>query len=342
MDAGRRAAQARAAGAAGSAPLHLVALTAGENPSFDYFLRPRLDGAVGSTVLDLASGPGALPERPPEDLALVFCRYVPPPWLAWTLRRGKRLGALGIFLDDDYGGLVLDRTVPLRYRWKVLRLGLLPWQALSGRFTHAWTGSAALAKRVRHPRAVALEPIASAEDLVRRPPAAGSGEATTRVAFHATAVHRREHLWLAALADRLRSAAPGMRLEVVADRGLAPIWRERPWVEVRPPQSWPAYRDAARRGGADLFLVPLLDARINEGRSLSKVIDAVRLGAVPLLADAPAYRPLAGLAPLIPPDPQAWIEAVARYGSDPDLRARTMAALRSRLEADRAAVRPLL
>ena len=88
--------------------------------------------------------------------------------------------------------------------------------------------------------------------------------------------------------------------------------------------------------------MPLVDARINEGRSFSKVIDAVRLGAVPLLADAPAYRPLAGLLPLIPPDPQAWIEAVVRYGLDADLRARTVAALRSRLEADRAAVGPLL
>jgi hypothetical protein len=329
----------------GSRPVHLVAVSAGENPSFDYFLRPRLGRE--STIIDLANGPSALPDRPPEELALVFCRYVPPLWLAWTLRHAKRLGGLGIFLDDDYGGLVLDRTVPLRYRWKVMRLGLLPWRALSGRFTHVWTGSDALAKRLRHPKAVALEPIAPAEDLGGlpatggRPEADGSGEAM-RLAFHATAVHRREHLWLAALADRLKAAVPGARLEVVADRRLAPIWREHPWVEVRPSRPWPAYRDAARRGGADLFLVPLVDARINEGRSFSKVIDAVRLGAVPLLADALAYRPLAGLLPLIPPDPQAWIEAVVRYGLDADLRARTVAALRSRLEADRAAVGPLL
>ena len=338
----RRGAQARGTDtAAGPRPFHLIAVSAGENPSFDYFLQPRLGPEGGSMVLDLASGPGALPDRAPEGLALVFCRYVPPLWLAWTLRHAKRLGGLGIFLDDDYAGLVLDRMVPLRYRWKVMRLGLVPWRVLSGHFTHVWTGSDALAKRLGHPRAVPLEPIAPAQDLAGRPEAASPGEAT-RLAFHATAVHRREHLWLAALADRLRAAAPSTRLEVVADRWLAPIWREHPWVEIQPPQSWPAYRDTARRGVADLFLVPLVDARINDGRSFSKVIDAVRLGAVPLLADAPAYRPLAGLTPLLPPDPQAWIEAVVRYGSDAGLRARTLAALRSRLIADRAAVRPLL
>ena len=319
----------------------MIAARAGENPSFDYFLKPRLDMRAGSRIVDLEHGPDVLPDRGLEKVALVFCRYVPPRWLAWTLRHGKRLGGLGFFLDDDYTGLVLDRTVPLRYRWKVMRLGLLPWSTLAPRLTHVWTGSEALAARLRHPRAAALKPIAAPEDLEPRPTGDGR-DGPLRLVFHATAVHRREHLWLAAAADRIRAAVPSATLEVVADRGLAPLWNARPWADLRPPQSWPAYREASRRRRAALFLVPLVEARINEGRSFSKVIDAVRLGAVPLLADVPAYRAFQGLAPLLPADPDAWVAAVARYGADADLRARTLSDLRARLQADRASVQELL
>ena len=71
------------------APLHLVAVSAGREPVLRLLPPAPLGRAGGSTVLDLASGPGALPDRPPEDLALVFCRYVPPLWLAWTLRHAE-------------------------------------------------------------------------------------------------------------------------------------------------------------------------------------------------------------------------------------------------------------
>lgn len=312
----------------------MVVVRAGANPSYDYYLAPRLARMTDARVdtIDLAASAPPVLERTPERTFLIFCRYLTPQWRRVAARAAPRLAGLGVLVDDDYASLLLERGAPARYRWKIARLGLAPLLRLRGAFTHVWTCGDTLARRLA-PRfragARPVAPLASAVDL-GAPAPARSGP--TRLAFHATAAHRAEHEWLAGFAEALIAACPpGARLEVIADRRLAPIWAGRSGIDLRSPLDWPRYRArvAADGDGPDLLLAPLLDSRSNAARAPSKAIDASRMGAAAIFADGPAYASLAGVAPRLPPDPALWIAEAARLSSDAVARAGLRDALRA-------------
>ncbi|MEZ0167578.1 hypothetical protein [Microvirga sp. TS319] len=320
----------------------LIAVRAGENPSFDYFLAPRLaiqrDWNV--RVVDGATPPGdVFRDVDPSETYLLFCRYVPAYWRRYVERNHARLIGCGYFVDDDYEALVRDSTVPLRYRWKVWRLGLRPQQALGRVWTHVWAGSWCLADRLSALKAEALLPVAGEQDFAR---GTHCPTGPLRIAFHATAVHRREHEWLLSLVPQLRAALPQAVFEIVADRSLAGPWQEMPNVVVRKPTPWPVYRAETAHDQADILLVPLLPAPINEVRSSTKLIDAARLGAVPILSDAAPYAAYRDVAPCLSLNQAAWVNAICELARDAAQRQRIMARLQVRLEQTRHGLYPLL
>ena len=288
----------------------------GPNPSFDYYLSPRLRGAGPDVIMADLRKAARLTDSALSDALLVFCRYSSSAWLDKAQR--TRPAVCALFLDDDYEALVEDGATPARFRRRLRRHGLSQWPQLSGLLDRLWVSTPVLAGRFADCCPVVLGPLADEADLRLREP----GDARPpRFGFHATAVHVGEHGWLAPIAAQVLQAVPGLRFEVVASKAAARHWRGTPGVEVVAQRPWPEYRDAVGRGPpVDLMLAPLLPGRANAARAPVKRIDAARAGAGLIVSDAALYGVTAEEARLgmcLPLDPQLWVAALIALAGDP-------------------------
>lgn len=306
----------------------VLVLQRGDNPSTDYYLRPRLGSEASAVVVDLSS--------PPEDCAVlagaqalfvIVCRYVSDAWLRALEAAGPRLVRVAFFADDDLPGMMADAALPLAVRGKVAshygrharRLG-----ALAG---EVWLSTPALAARYPEARATVLPPVPEAGYAAPR------ADAPPLAVYHSTDVHGRERLFMVEVARRLEKIAPQLMLEMTGDDELRRRCAALPNVRVVGQSPWPAYRDAQAARSAMVSLAPLMDSAVNAARAPVKAFDAARLGAAGVYSNAAPYRGFVregedGL--LLPTQPQAWAEAIAALAADPARRLALASAAHSR------------
>ena len=95
------------------APTRIVVVVSGPNPSFDYYLAPRLGADVPAEVRDIAAAPSPGEARAMLTGAFVlFCRYSSGAWLRAIESCEDVIAGVGLFVDDDIDALAADRTVP--------------------------------------------------------------------------------------------------------------------------------------------------------------------------------------------------------------------------------------
>lgn len=296
-----------------SGPKRKAFLIWGPNPSFDYYISPRLEraGEDGGVLLD-ARAP------PPRDLdlrgmELMICRYAPKNWRA-RLEGARGPAALSLFLDDDFIAAARDPSLSWLYRVRLARDGVGAWPALARAGTRVFVSTRRLRDVMAAARPRVLTPAPSTIDLAARP-----DKITHRVLFHATSPHRVEHSFAAQVAARVARLAPHVVFDVNVPKTFAPIWAGAGNVELRPSLPWPAYRELAFKSPADLLLAPLADTPLNRARAPTKAIDAVRFGAAGLFSDLDPYRGLSAAAagPLLPWDADLWARAIVDLYAEP-------------------------
>lgn len=308
-----------------AAPRRVVVVGNGENPTLDFYLRPRLDGTVASAphaIVELGRDPATV--LADGDL-VVFCRYVTPAWIAAVRERRDRLAGIGLLLDDDIAAVIADATTPMGYRLRLVWRHLRHLAALTGLLDRLWVSTSELATRFPAAAAEVLPPVAGVAD---RPVVRRATTTAPRLAYHATGVHDAEHARLAPILARLAAARPQVTIEVAADGPRLRHWRGIPGITLVAPTDWPSYRARTRAEGFDLMLAPLIDTPVNRCRSATKRIDAYRAGAA-LLTDAPAiYRPTAeeaGLGMVAPAEADGFLAALVGLVDDPERLARLAA-----------------
>ncbi|WP_174299444.1 hypothetical protein [Caulobacter sp. S45] len=317
-----------------------MAVCNGPNPSFDYYLAPRLAAATGLDVtLAELRRPWALKDDALDDALVLFCRYVSASWLGRLERRPP--SACALFLDDDLAALAIDPATPPAYRRRVWRWGPSQWPSLARRLHCLMVSTPVLAERFAGCGPVVLPPLAGTDELRLR--SSGHFEAP-KFGFHATAVHVAEHRWLAPIVRAVLDATPGLQVEVVANGSAARFW-DHPRVHVAPQRPWPEYKARQLDGALDLLLAPLLPGRANQARAAVKRIDAARVGAALVVSDAEIYgvtRAEREEGMHLPLDANAWIEGLTALAGSPD-RLRRLAALnRQVLSEERSRARPLV
>ncbi len=310
----------------------ILVLQRGENPSTDYYLRPRLGAAAPKVeIADLAEDPRRSRLMAPgasETLTVVFCRYASPAWLEALERARSRLARAVFFMDDDLPQMMRAREIPAAARGKAaLHFGAHAAR-LSAVCSDVWVSTPALAERYPEARPLVLPPLPEAlppEPSMQTPPL---------VIYHGTDVHPRERAFVLEVAGRLSSLRPDARVEITGERGLIRDAAGAANVSVVPQLAWPDYLEAQAGRRAAVSLAPLFPSPLNDARAPVKAFDAARLGAAGLFADAPAYRGDVshdedGL--ILPMEPDAWAEAIAALLGDPDRRLRLAKAARSRI-----------
>jgi hypothetical protein len=313
----------------------LVVLISGENPSHDYYIRPRL-GALPHVVVDIAKpAAGPKPTLQAGDYVLA-CRYLSMRW-ARLIARAPALAGVGLFFDDDYVAFFGDRAVPLLYRLDVARRTVWPLRMIRRRLSEVLVSTEVLRERYPLARAATLHPVPGEEDIA---PAPARGGPAIRVAFHAQLSHLAEHAHAAELVREL-NAPDNVSFDVVGPAKARHLWSGIAGVRFTTEMDWPRYRLHSGQAGADILIAPMLDTPLNQARAATKAIDATRMGAAAIFPRAKPYLQLAGSAVLVDGGMDAWHAALRRLIGDGDERRRLAERLRAEVAGWREHVAPL-
>lgn len=312
----------------------ILILQRGENPSTDYYLRPRLARAGASVcIADLADPPnGCELLRPggPQALLVVFCRYAAGAWLEALEQQRSRLARVAFFMDDDLPAVVRDPGAPSAARGKAALHFAAHAERLGALASELWVSTDVLAERYAEAHPQVLAP------LPEGPPPEASPDTPRKVVYHGTDVHERERRFVLQIARCVAARDPTVAFEIVGDASLRREAADLANVEVVPQRSWPDYLAWQADERAAISLAPLWPSIVNDARAPVKAFDAARLCAAGLYADAPAYRGFVrqgedGL--LLPMAVEAWAEAILGLMSDPGRRRRLAEAAARRLTA---------
>lgn len=305
----------------------IVVLKWGENPTYDYYLRPRLRGLHAITI-DVSQGEAASTVALERGDYVLICRYLNRDW-ADKINRATGLAGTGLFFDDDYVAFMRDRSVPVLYRLDVARRTILPLRRMRHRLTDILVSTPVIRDRFRHARAKVLRPIPGEEDLLGQP--APSPNGPVRIAFHAQLSHLADHGFAAAIARGLGGTG-NVAFDVIGPAQARNLWADIPSVTFQPEIDWPSYRLRTGQIGADILIAPMLDTPLNQARSATKAIDAVRMGAAGVFQASRAYATLGEAALLVGGGPETWITELRRLIGQRQVRDAHASRLRAEIE----------
>jgi hypothetical protein len=305
----------------------LIVVVAGSNPTFDYYLAPRLRTRhnLDIEIADLWKGPDELSSAIFQDALVLFCRYISGRWLDAMERNREKIAGVGTFLDDDLVALFQDWKIPVRMRARYLMKGIALWPRLERQLDVLILSNPRLASRFPGSAPFLLSPLPERRDLVPLP----LRHDGFVVGFHATHTHHHEHRWLVPIVREVLARCPNVTFHITANRSTARLWTGDERVRVMPVLPWPVYRSTTHLHPIDVMLAPLLPNRVNLVRSPTKRIDAARNGAALLTSDATVYLSspeeiAAGM--VVRLEPAAWATTISALAQDPD-RVQRLAAL---------------
>lgn len=146
------------------------------------------------------------------------------------------------------------------------------------------------------------------------------GDGPSRLVFTGSRSHAGDLAIIAPALERICTAMPRIELTTFLGAAAPPALRRLGNVVNRPAMPWAAYRRFMATSRFHVALAPFRPTPTNECRSHNKVHDHAAFGAAGLYGDILPYREIVshgadGL--LLPPEPEAWFEALAALLDDP-------------------------
>ena len=304
----------------------LLVLTKGRNPTFSYYLEERLNRSPYPTeVRDLAD---RLDDIEPEGLFVIVCRYIRPRQLQWLYRNRKRIAGVALFLDDDIAATFVAQRSEWDYKAYLAAVGIFPLLVLNRILTDIWVSTPALGRAIAGNGAgikvVGPLPSRQTYDVCKTP---DSDDDRVVMAFHTGGCHEAEHKFLVPIVREALQRCRNLRFEVIASGKTAKMWQNAGLPAgqfvIHKNKTWTDYLEHTQEANVDILLVPLARSRINDVRAGTKRIDAVRMGAAPILSHNQVYQHCASNGEIfVNHDPDAWIEEICRLTQDIALRQR--------------------
>ncbi len=287
-----------------------------ENPSFDFFVKPKLEAMQldwCSCLLAESPSQCSLLQLAPStsdepSYHLLFVRYINAEWRRWILAHRQYIASIVFFIDDDLFDWQATAGLPARYRWKLWNYTLKHQKFLRKMNAELWVANEYLQQK-----------YASWQPVICPPKTWSAPSISHTIFYHGSASHKAEFSWLKPLFERLLKDFPQLSIELIGDGETNALFRHLPRVHVLHPMSWANYRALLTRGRRDIGLAPLLESGFNAARSCTKFYDICQAGAVGIYADHPAYRnqitdQVNGL--LLAMDHDAWYAAIAKLLQD--------------------------
>ncbi|MFK0163907.1 hypothetical protein [Rhizobium sp. NPDC090279] len=272
----------------------LLILSRHPNPSFSYYLDERAK-TLGDIPVITKGLDDPLDAIDSDGLFVIICRYIKQPQLRWLEEKRGTLAGVAYFVDDDIPAVVTGNEASWPYKLRLIKLAVRPLPRVNRLLTHVWTSTETLASALsmRSHRIDILPPLpADAADVAIN--GKDDGAAPTRMVYHATGVHRREHEFLMPIVKAAMEKHGNLHFEVFAAGPLARRWARQGIDPARTtiiaPLSWPAYLAKTTHHHADIALAPLLSGKTNASRSDTKRIDISRLQAAAIFSQCQTFE----------------------------------------------------
>ena len=246
----------------------------------------------------------------------VVLRYADDRELA--LLEAARPRQLFYVIDDDLEALSRSGHLPAGYRARLSAFvnGSLPRILALANVVLA-PNALLLTRFPDHDTGLVLPSYCSVSDSF-----AHFGDGPPRLVFTGSRSHAGDLEVIAPALERLCNALPQIELTTFLGSAAPYPLRRLGNVVNRPALPWAAYRDFMATARFHIALAPFRRTPTNECRSHNKVHDHAAFGAAGLYGDILPYREIVshgadGL--LLPPEPEAWFEALATLADDPAL-----------------------
>jgi hypothetical protein len=276
------------------------------NPSTQYFVLPALI-ASGFQIQHYNFSTLPEPDRL-RDSIVIFVRYVPGKWARFISSYRDKINRLIFFMDDDVLDCRASVGMPLKYRYKLIKLAALRVNWLKKNQAELWVSTDYLREKYQtwQPKLIPPSPLTS-------------DNYAFKVFYHGSASHRAEIEWLYPVIKEAMSSNPLITFEIIGDAKVSTLFKNLNRVAVIHPMKWTNYLSCIALSPKHLGLAPLLDIPFNRARSYTKFFDIHRCGAVGIFAEGSLSADIVtsntdGI--VLPMKQDAWVNAILAIATD--------------------------
>jgi hypothetical protein len=259
---------------------------------------------------------------------IVVVRYLNRTWSRFLKRSKALLSGVAYFMDDDLPAALSASELPIRYRYKILKLFHLQRASLSEICSEIWVSTVYLAEKYGLTSAAVLDPL---------PPVLHAPTENRITYFYeGTAAHRLEFAWLREVVWEVQRRSSNLTFVTTGGQEIRRLFAKIPRTLIFHPVPWPTYVQSLPAITHDIGLAPLLDSRFNRGRAHTKFFEITRLGAAGLYSNVSPYVGFvrAGVdGVLLDNTPGAWSDAILELAGSPRRRHDLVAHARTRAAA---------
>ncbi|WP_428243103.1 glycosyltransferase family 1 protein [Gynuella sp.] len=280
------------------------------NPSTDLYLLPKLF-AHGIDPIKTSFDNLPTPKQI-TGASIILVRYISKKWKTFITQHRALIKDVILFMDDDLFDVAGSHSIPLRYRWKIVRLTASRQGWLRAMDAKLWLSTPHLLNKYAdwQPEHVYPRAIARKREVIQ-------------VFYHGSASHQREIHWLYEIIKAVLLENPALSFEIIGGQNVYKLYRDLPRTTILHPMPWQTYKTLLCQPGRQIGLAPLMDIPFNHARSYTKFFDITQTGAVGIYAKDSQYAEVIedhqnGI--LLDMDKDAWIEAILELAGMPEQR----------------------
>ncbi|WP_444919157.1 glycosyltransferase family 1 protein [Microbulbifer sp. JMSA003] len=283
----------------------------GRNPSADYFVLPFLQNMGVSYE---RCGFNDIPiEENVRGANIIFVRYIPGKWKSFLKKNIEKISRIFFFIDDDLFDPRTFLSLPVKYRFKLLRYGWSKQKWLKSVGAQLLVSTPYLQSKYSdwRPRLLQAEPIKITDRNF------------VNLFYHGSASHQEDIQWLYPVVSEVLKYNQNLSFEIIGNTYVNRLFSNIPRVKVLHPMKWPTYISMLQMPGRNIGLAPLLNVPFNRARSHTKFFDITQAGAVGIYAAGDIYGKVVrhrenGL--LLPMNSSQWVDGILALAEDEELR----------------------
>lgn len=247
------------------------------------------DGSIDLTIVDF------LHQEPSEDLCaqlfsgdcfVIVSRYLSNDWLVALTRWRHRVNDVFYVMDDDLTMAEVDDGMPAGYRQRMVGTAHSDFQSLLHLSSRFVVTCPFLKDRFASDKTDLLEPpyISRCGDMGHL-----EDMSEIRIHYHGTNVHAKDLEAVASALVSVHDKYPHVSIAIYSGKSRSSLLLKRKRIRFVKEMPWEQYKREVAEVRAHVALAPMLDTPYNKGKSIIKIHDIARLGAVGLYSDRAPY-----------------------------------------------------
>lgn len=217
---------------------------------------------------------------------VIISRYITSDWITLLTKHKNVIEKIYYLMDDDVGGAVDSIWMPGGYRQRMIKVSNGEFQsllALSDRFIST---SKFLQNRYFSEKTNLLEP----PYLNQRTDLSHLDKNSIIISYHATQVHRDDLLFISDALKYIHDKYHNVEIQIVMGNYAPSQLKNLERVHLVQGMPWDEYKLFMKKCTSHISLAPLLDTAYNRGKSIIKLFDISRLGAMGIYTNTFPYN----------------------------------------------------